>query len=250
MLNHLSKSKNFIAFYLINFYIIIILIHLYSCFYHIEILRRPTKIFLIPTLILIYHQITSFKNYSKYILNGLLFGFTGDAFLLCDTNSSLLIIGILSFLIGHCLYISLYIREIGKKNFIKKNKIFVILCFFNLIIAYFVFLGIKEGISKRGIFHEATFYLFILDIESSLSSFYLFIKKDKWSLINCLGTYFFWFSDFILIRELFYNDKYKYYLNFVVMLTYIIAQTFITIGMSQKKENKKIIREKKNIFVA
>ena len=111
-----------------------------------------------------------------------------------------------------------------------------------------VFCGIKVGILKRGVFYEATFYLFILEIENCLSCFYFYIQRDKWSFINYLGTSIFWLSDFILIRDLFYNDRYKYYLNFIVMFTYIIGQTFIMLGMSQKKINKKM--EKKNIIFA
>ena len=193
-------------------------------------------------LILIYREITSPENYSKYIINGLLFGFAGDAILLCE---SLLTIGILSFLIGHLLYISLYLREIGRKNFLNKK---IILIIFYSFVTFLTFCGIKIGILKRGVFYEATFYLLILEIESCLSCFYFYIKKEKWSFINFLGTNFFWLSDFILIRDLFYNDKIKYYLNFIVMFTYIIGQSFIMLGMSQIKLNKNI--EKKKFIIA
>ena len=214
MLNKTSKKSKEI-FFLINIYIIIVFIHLYSCFYHIHSIRRSTKVLLMPMLILIYREITTPENYSKYIINGLLFGFTGDTILLCDEKSSLLTIGILSFLIGHILYISLYLREIGKKNFINNKNIFilVIIFIFYYFVTYLVFCGIKVGILKRGVFYEATFYLFILEIENCLSCFYFYIQRDKWSFINYLGTSIFWLSDFILIRDLFYNDRYKYYLN-------------------------------------
>ena len=244
-----SKSKKTTEiFFLTNIYLIIVFIHLYSCFYHIESIRRSTKVLLMPMLILIYREITSAENYSKYIINGLLFGFTGDAILLCDGKSSLLTIGILSFLIGHLLYISLYLREIGRKNFLNKKIILIIIFIFYSFVTFLTFCGIKIGILKRGVFYEATFYLFILEIESCLSCFYFYIKKEKWSFINFLGTNFFWLSDFILIRDLFYNDKIKYYLNFIVMFTYIIGQTFIMLGMSQIKLNKKI--EKENLIIS
>ena len=241
-----SKSKKTTEiFFLTNIYLIIVFIHLYSCFYHIESIRRSTKVLLMPMLILIYREITSPENYSKYIINGLLFGFTGDAILLCE---SLLTIGILSFLIGHLLYISLYLREIGRKNFLNKKIILIIIFIFYSFVTFLTFCGIKIGILKRGVFYEATFYLLILEIESCLSCFYFCIKKEKWSFINFLGTNFFWLSDFILIRDLFYEDKIKYYLNFIVMFTYIIGQTFIMLGMSQIKLNKKI--EKENLIIS
>ena len=143
-----SKKTTEIIF-LTNIYLIIVFIHLYSCFYHIESIRRSTKVLLMPMLILIYREITSPENYSKYIINGLLFGFTGDAILLCDGKSSLLTIGILSFLIGHLLYILLYLREIGKKNFINKKIIlFVIFMFYNIFF-YLTFINIKIGILKK-----------------------------------------------------------------------------------------------------
>lgn len=243
-----KQKKTTEILFLTNIYLIIVFIHLYSCFYHIESIRRSTKVLLMPMLILIYREITSAENYSKYIINGLLFGFTGDAILLCDGKSSLLTIGILSFLIGHLLYISLYLREIGRKNFLNKKIIlFVIFMFYN-IFSYLTFINIKIGILKRGVFYEASFYLLILEIESCLSCFYFCIKKEKWSFINFLGTNFFWLSDFILIRELFYEDKIQYYLNFIVMFTYIIGQTFIMLGMSQIKLNKKI--EKENLIIS
>ena len=47
-------------------------------------------------------------------------------------------------------------------------------------------------------------------------------------------------SDFILARKMFYENK-KYY-QFILMTTYIAAQTLICIGMANKKN--KIEREK------
>ena len=70
--------------------------------------------------------------------------------------------------------------------------------------------------------------------------FYSFTYFNFYSFLTFIGSFIFFISDFILVRKMFYEDN-KYY-QISLMATYILAQSLICFGMSNKKnriENEK-----------
>ena len=76
------------------------------------------------------------------------------------------------------------------------------------------------------------------------SGIYAFSYLNIYAILAHLGTFIFTISDFILARKMFYEGN-KYY-QVVLMATYILAQTLICFGMSNKKIQNEI--EKKKII--
>ena len=92
----------------------------------------------------------------------------------------------------------------------------------------------KEGLIKGHFIIPGVIYLFILGLLNLSSSFYLCVSFNKKALTLVLGTLLFFISDFTLARSLFY-EAYKYY-TFIIMSTYIAAQTLITYSLIKKKD--------------
>ena len=125
--------KSLHLFYsILAIYLIIVTIHLYSCFHHQEELRKVTKCLLMPILALIYYLGCSKEKFSKVILLAIFFGYLGDVFLIIE---NLFLLGVASFLIGHLLYIITFLIETGFKNY-RKNLSYKSLS--NLSLFYFL----------------------------------------------------------------------------------------------------------------
>lgn len=227
---------------LLFFYIVISLIHLYSCHYKVNIVRKVTKLFLMPTLGLLYYFGTSKEKFSKNVLLGIFFGFLGDALLLVDDPfSPLFVPGIVSFFIGHILYLVSFLRETGFNNY---KKHFIFLTFISGIFFYiekFAFQYLKDGFAKGDVMIPCVSYLTLLMLLNITSGFYSYTYFNKYSLLTFIGSFIFFISDFILVRKMFYEDN-KYY-QVSLMTTYILAQSLICYGLAHrrdKNEHKKV----------
>ena len=100
------KNNLFYKSLWINSYILIIIIHLYACFYQIENIRSYTKVLLMPFLLKIYKNSTTEENRSKLICIGLFLGFIGDTLLIFSDSLLFLICGLIIFLLCHlCFFI-------------------------------------------------------------------------------------------------------------------------------------------------
>ena len=230
------KSNLFDKSLWINSYILIIIIHLYACFYHFENIRIYTKVLLMPFLLKIYINSTTEENRSKFVSIGLLLGFFGDTFLIFSEHSLLfLIYGLICFLSGHLCYIIEMIKRIKTKNFIKNFWIFFLLIIFisfNIIWQYTYYL--KDGLIRGKMIIPGFLYMLILGSLNLFSLFYMICYFEKRKLLLVLGTLLFWISDFTLARDLFYESNIYY--PFIIMSTYISAQTLITYGLCNKDD--------------
>ena len=229
------KNNLFYKSLWINSYILIIIIHLYACFYQIENIRSYTKVLLMPFLLKIYKNSTTEENRSKLICIGLFLGFIGDTLLIFSDSLLFLICGLISFLAGHLCYIIEMIKRIKMKNFIKKFWIFILLIIFisfNIIWQYIYYL--RDGLIRGKMIVPGLLYLLILGLLNLFSFFYTICYFEKRKLLLVLGTLLFWVSDFTLARSLFYETNIYY--PFIVMSTYISAQTLITYGLYYKED--------------
>lgn len=121
------------------------------------------------------------------------------------------------------------------KQFKKNVILFVILLSFFFINCYYQYINyLKKWFESGGHYAEGPVYLAILGLINTFALLLFFIHKSFYSFLLCLGSVFFWYSDFILTKLMFSGEE-IYHGNFVVMLTYLIAQTSIAIGMSKQE---------------
>ena len=232
--------------FVIWLYLTIVFIHLISCFYKFKSIQHITKVFLMPCLLLIYFQITNNETRSNFVIYGLIRGSLGDLFLIFCSVYICLILGLVSFLLGHILYIADITCKIELK--IWKERMWTalgLLIFFGCFCSYMFKFYIREGLTKNNVEIPGIIYLSALGLLNSASIFYFINKSSKYSLLTFLGTIFFFSSDLILQRELFYKDYnfFAEYYNFIVMVTYIVGQTLIAVGLSNAKKKENILRQ-------
>ena len=232
------KSNKYSSTYISILYsshIINFIIQSYCCAYSITPIRIISKIFIMPLLFLIYISLTDKKKRSKLLMYGIIFGWFGDIFMLAPSSSPLIICGILSFLIGHLCYIIKTMKNSSMKVYQKNiHYIFLVLILYSYI-SFFILNYVKEGFIKGKILIPGIIYLAIIGIFNASSLFNLITNFNISNFQICIGSMLFWTSDFILIRMMFY--ELLYYYHFIVMTTYMLAQTLIVIGMSGAEKN-------------
>ena len=225
---------------LIFLYIGFVSVHLFSCFFAFENPRMVTKVFLMPFLSIIYYKATPKEQFSKTIFVGIILGFCGDVILLNDSYLPFILLGIAFFFFGHVMYIINFIIETGIRNY-KKYFIFLVIISTIYYKYYkFAFNNLKEGFIRGEILIPGACYMFLLVVLCISSGIYAYTYLNIYAILAHFGTFIFTVSDFILARKMFYEDN-KYY-QFVLMATYILAQTLICFGMANKKniiENEK-----------
>ena len=104
--------------------------------------------------------------------------------------------------------------------------------------------NLKEGFERGDILIPGICYISLLAITNITSGIYAYTYFNVYAILVHFGTFIFTISDFILARKMFYENK-QYY-QVILMATYILAQTLICFGMSNKKN--KIEGEKKKIL--
>ena len=173
-----------------------------------------------PLRLLIYLDICPNAKRSKLIINGILLGLQGDALLLFN-NSKCLLFGLLSFLLGHLMYITSFIRRLGQIS----N-----LWLMGLIEAvYFTFFAI--GFIKFLVSGFKTFiYGFTLTILDSIAIYSVCVNFCYQNILVLVGTFNFFVSDSILAYHNFVNQIRLG--SFYIMSSYIVAQSCIAIGMA------------------
>ena len=103
---------------------------------------------------------------------------------------------------------------------------------FNIIWQYTYYL--KDGLIRGKMIVPGFLYMLILGSLNLFSLFYMICYFEKRKLLLVLGTLLFWISDFTLARDLFYESNIYY--PFIIMSTYISAQTLITYGLCNKDD--------------
>ena len=223
-------------FYIIfALYLVLVFVHLYCCFHHHEDIRKVTKIFLMPLLGLTYYLGCPKEKFSKIILFALVFGCIGDTFLLIQ---NLFLFGVASFLIGHLLYIIIFLCETGFQNFRKNLIVFLIVCVLYVYLERKILLYFRNDLIKAGLWIPLFIYTSILASFNICSAVYAYCYANIYSFITYLGSLIFAISDCILAKQLFSEDN-KYY-QIIIMSTYILGQSLISLGMANKKNSFEI----------
>ena len=220
-------------FYIILcFYLVLVFVHLFSCFHHIEDVRKATKVFLMPLLAFTYYLGCPKEKFTKIILLALIFGCLGDLFLIIK---NFFIFGVVSFLLGHLLYIFTFFDETGLKNYKKNIFVFLAVCLVYVYAENKVLLYFRPALIKAGLWGPLIVYTSILAILNVSSAIYAYCYRNIYSILTYIGSLIFAISDIILAKQLFMENN-KYY-QIIIMTTYILGQSLISLGMANKKNS-------------
>lgn len=216
-------------------YIILVFVHLFCCLHHIEDGRKVTKVFLMPFLALTYYMGCPKEKLSKIILLALIFGSLGDIFLIIK---NLFVLGVASFLLGHILYIFIFFDETGLKNYKKNIFVFITVCLVYLYAENKVLLYFRPALIKEGLWGPLIVYTSILATLNVSSAIYAYCYRNIYSILTYIGSLIFAISDVILAQQLFVKNH-KYY-QIIIMTTYILGQSLISLGMANKKNSPEL----------
>lgn len=207
----MKKNKNFLGLF-----VLVSIMYIIGLLLGNETLKFIFKPLIMLTLLLYY--IKSVKRKSKLFIGAVLFSFLGDILLLYDTELFFML-GLVSFLLAHILFISMVIGML-KRSTIKQK-----------IIAVIPFLGTYVGLlflltdSLGEMLIPVVIYGLVISVFGVVSLLNHLISKSNASRYLLFGAVFFVVSDSLLAINKFYEPQ-EYY-PVIVIITYIIAQYLI-----------------------
>lgn len=210
---------------------VVSLVHLCACFSEKTKLRMATKPLLMPAAILLHAAICGLAH--PLVIAALVFGCMGDIFLMfVRRNRSFLVCGLLSFLIGHGLYIAAAVktglpgRALGAAGALP----LVITAACALVCGACAYAFLYKSIYAKLKAAAAVYILGLTAMAATMVYCCIGSFGPATGLMACGGLLFV-VSDFILACKLFGVIKRKR-LNFAVMLTYIAAQQCLAVGFA------------------
>ena len=191
------------------------------------------KPFLIPFLLLGVYFHSDFPS-KKVLLTALTFSWFGDIILLfSDRDEMYFIIGFIAFLLSHIAYILLFNKQIKPKN--TKNK--AVFWMGGTAIIMYLIVMIALLLPSLG---DLTILVFVYALVISImllfafKGFLMWKTPANWYIL--IGAVIFVGSDSILIFDKFYKSL---VLNsFIIMLTYLVAQYLIVVGILKLNQKK------------
>lgn len=203
-------------------YAIVSLIHLYSCFFQKTFTKNCTKPLLMLSLFAYYY--TSTNVHSKLLLFSIALSFQGDVYLMFDKGFWF---GVVAFWFSDAFYTIILVKEISIVNYTYLSTLITLYLSFYVFVAYKSVWNYLENTKLHG-------FIFGLPLLSNnLVSVYNLIYSFTYSnLLIVVGTLLYCISDYILLVTI-YKRKIKHS-NFIIMLTYILAQGSIIGGLTQK----------------
>ena len=191
------------------------------------------KPFLIPFLLLGVYFHSDFPS-KKVLLTALTFSWFGDIILLfSDRDEMYFIIGFIAFLLSHIAYILLFNKQIKPKN--TKNKA----VFWMGVTAIIMYLIVMIALLLPSL-GDLTILVFVYALVISImllfafKGFLMWKTPANWYIL--IGAVIFVGSDSILIFDKFYKSL---VLNsFIIMLTYLVAQYLIVVGILKLNQKK------------
>lgn len=185
------------------------------------ILKPGTMLFIIGSAIE-KEKINNIKKFKsnktnvKIKLLGLTFSGFGDIFLMFP-GENMFILGLLSFLFAHIVYIFMfyYLRKKNNYNFKFKMFLFIVSSTYFLLLFPYI-------LKQNGYFMVISVLIYIITITIMVYNSYF-----TNNLLLLLGSLFFYISDTILAWDKFITYNQKSILEYFVMVTYYTAQFLI-----------------------
>ncbi|WP_457611493.1 lysoplasmalogenase [Lutibacter sp.] len=182
---------------------------------------------LILLLLLVLYAVSVSKLNKLYVL-ALIFSFFGDVFLMFS-GESYFIIGLISFLIAHLLFIKIVINQIQKQSISK--VIISTIPFLVLFLGLILFL--KDFLNNLLI--PVIIYGLTICTFGTVSLINYLSTKSRKSLLMLIGSIIFITSDSVLAINKFYNSSHLF--EVIIMITYILAQYLIFRSMVYRIKN-------------
>ncbi len=197
-------------------------IHLIACYRRYPKTRSVTKVLLMPLLFALYA--VSVPEIRLLVAAALLFGWIGDVFLLFRKSRILMLCGVCAFGLGHIFYIGAMLAE-------QQQISALILIPIALCILWMTFVCKKLiPFAPRTLKKPGFLYALLLS-GTCLSALYALLATQKPAyLIAFIGGLFFMLSDTILTGQAYRKET--RHGGFYVMLTYIIAQCLLILGLA------------------
>lgn len=188
-----------------------------------KLLAGISKPFLMPLLLCCYLCIA--PTPSPYIIAALIFATIGDTLLIFNYSHVCLRAGIASFFFMQLCYILEFFQFVGSPG--STILMLGIVCYGSLLVlSCFV---LFQYIPKR-LLVPSTIYMLSIATMGLMALLTFFTRFSNWMGLVLVGSGFFICSDFILCME-YFKEKTRYG-HFIVMITYIIAQVCIVIGLA------------------
>ena len=221
-LNEILNKFNPASYVFLALFLLFCIVQLVLAFLELEKFRRYEKPLCLLSLA-IFSIVTLPQSPLIYV--GCIFGMIGDI-LVIAFNRKYFNFGVLSFLFGHICYACQLIIFVRRSNFEIFQYVILGVSFVLFYILYFLYTK-HFSAKKKEPFGVALYY-------SSLTTFLIFsiifsLMQGGLSYLSIIGLSFFVISDIIILYTK-YNKKFKRY-DFYIMLTYLIAQTFLVLSL-------------------
>ncbi len=209
----------------IIFFLVVLFANLVAVYLNSQILRFISKPLLMPVLsfYLIAQTKMARSNLKAWIMLALFFSWLGDVLLMFENNKSVFFLyGLLSFLIAQVFYI-IFFHNIRMKEYIRGNALFLLL----VVVYYGILISVLSpylGNMKLPV----RIYGVVLSFMLMLAMHTILGKNKKAGLWMLLGAILFVTSDSLLAFNKFLSPF--NYAGIIIMLTYGLAQLFITEG--------------------
>ena len=219
----MNKIK--IAFFV---FLLVSIFDIIGILFKIPILIVIFKPFILLSLLVLYSLSISLKN--RWYVLALVFSFFGDVFLMF-TGELYFIVGLISFLIAHILFIKIVISRIQNTTVLK-----VIYSIIPFLLVFSTLLFILKG-SLDEMLVPVVIYGFTISTFGTVSLLDYLNKGSNKTLLMLVGSIIFIVSDSVLAIDKFHFETHTF--KVIIMCTYVLAQYLIYRSMilDSKKVN-------------
>ncbi len=206
------------------------LLHLTGCYLRLDGLRAPTKVFLVPFILLL-HILIAGAGY-PFVIVGLILGWIGDILLIPKNNKLCFVLGGSSFLIGHGFYIAAaFVKGLPQAAFAVRPVAAAIACAFVLGLAVLAYISLRKKIPGKMKLPAILYLTALSSMAGTMLVSAVGMKAGVAPVLMGGGGLLFALSDYLLGSGLVRAWRIKNN-RLWVMITYILAQLGIALGFA------------------
>ena len=188
--------------------------------------RACTKPF--PLLFLLLYYLTGAENIMLVLALALVFSWLGDI-LLIPAGKGWFVCGGVSFILSHLFFILAYAKNI-QWDIVPWLAVIPVAALYFLV-AFLLVRALRGGVPKR-LLVAMFLYMLMNSCMNVFALLQLFSLRSMGSIVACIGANLFFASDCTLLLVRFYRKRpVVFKKHFLVMLTYLLGELFITAGM-------------------
>ena len=205
-------------------------LHLIACLLHRDGIRKASKVFLVPLVAFLHISLCGFRY--PLLLVGLFFGWLGDIFLIPKDRKGTFIVGAVFFMAGHAFYVANAFSEgLPQRTFSALGGISVaVTVLAAILVGALAFFALSRRMNRNLLAVFVVYMVALLTMAGTLVYSALTMNIVP-AVLFCAGAPLFALSDFLLGSGIARAFRIKNN-RFWVMLTYILAQTCIALGLA------------------